>query len=63
MRLDHLLSRVSEPDPYDKIGAPIVLPFAVKGAGSKQGKSRFLSLLSCQGEDPGLVAQLVRAQS
>ncbi len=38
MRLDHLLSRVSEPDPYDKIGAPIVLPFAVKGAGSKQGK-------------------------
>jgi hypothetical protein len=36
VRLDHLLSRVSEPDPYDKIGAPIVLPFAVKGAGSNK---------------------------
>ena len=35
MRLDHLLSRVSEPDPYDKIGAPRVRPFAVKGTGSK----------------------------
>ena len=31
MRLDHLLSRVSEPDPYDKVGAP--KPCAVQGAG------------------------------
>jgi hypothetical protein len=30
VRLDHLLSRVSEPDPHDRIGAP---SFTLRGEG------------------------------
>jgi hypothetical protein len=60
VRLDHLLSRVSEHDPTtDRC---FIMPFAVKGDGLI-ANVRFLSLLSCQGGGPGLVAQLVRAQS
>ena len=57
MRLDHLLSRVTEQDPTTDLCS---MPFAVKGDGLQALPitSQLLRL-----RDPGLVAQLVRAQS
>ncbi len=59
MRLDHLLSRASEPGPTTDLGS-IVRPLTVWGIWKTQGASYHFSVVEV---DPGLVAQLVRAQS